>query len=263
MGVSLATAAALEKQTQFLHERGSWNPRDDRTPTAVWLGIFWVGIVAGFSVDVRRYFHEKPAPPMVVNVHAVVFTVWLLIMTAQVLMVVRDRVGWHRKFGWFAAGWTCLMAVLGPWAAIASLAANMGDPDFAPGFLSINIVDMGGFLGFIAWGLASRRNPAAHRRLMMLAMVAIADPGFARFSGNLLHSPHSALPYFVYIFYGNMMLLVLMAVWDWRRGRMMRQFVLGGSAFAAASLAACFLYFWAPWQAVTQHWVEAWARMTG
>lgn len=258
----MATAAVVKRET-FLHERGSWSARDDRIPTAVWLGIFWVGILAGFGVDLRRYFHEHPAPPMVAHVHAVVFTVWLLIMTAQVAMVVRERVGWHRKFGWFAAVWTLLMAVLGPWAALSSLAVNLHDPDFAPGFLSINIVDMGGFLGFVAWGLASRSNPAAHKRLMMLAMVAIADPGFARFSGNFLHSPHSAVPYFIYIFYGNLMLLALMAFWDWRKGRLMRQFAIGGTAFAAASFAACVLYFWPPWQALTERWVEAWARVMG
>lgn len=259
----MSTAAAVSKQPTFLHQRGTWSTRDDRIPTAVWLAIFWVGIIAGFSVDLRRYFHEHPAAPAIVNVHAVVFTTWLLIMTAQVTMVVRDRVAWHRRFGWFAAAWTCLMAVLGPWAALSSLAANLNAPDFSPAFLSINIVDMTGFLSFIAWGLASRQNPAAHKRLMMLAMVAIADPGFARFSGNLLHSPTSALGYFVYIFYGNMALLLMMAIWDWRQGRLMRQFVIGGSAFAAASLVACFLYFWPPWQALTQKWIEAWARMSG
>jgi hypothetical protein len=27
------------------------------------------------------------------------------------------RVAWHWKLGWFAVGWACLMAVMGPWGA--------------------------------------------------------------------------------------------------------------------------------------------------
>ena len=97
------------------------------------------------------------------SVHAVVVTVWLLIITAQVLMVVRDRVAWHRRFGWFAAFWTCLMAVFGPLGVMASMVVNLHAPipAITPGFLSVNIVDLAGFLIFIGWGLASRRNPAS------------------------------------------------------------------------------------------------------
>lgn len=259
----MSTAATALKRTTFLHEYATWSARDDRKATAVWLAIFWVGIIAGFGVDLRRYFHEKPAAPLVVHVHAAVFTIWLLIMTAQVLMVVRDRVASHRKFGWFAAAWTCLMAVLGPWAVMASLAVNLNTPGFTPAFLSVNIVDLAGFLIFIAWGLASRKNPAAHKRLMMLAMVAIADPGFSRLTGYLMQEPRSVIPWFVYTFYGNMALLLMMALWDWRQKRLMRQFVIGATGLAAALIGASVLYFWGPWRTLTLGWVQAWSRMMG
>jgi len=261
LGEEVATTV-VAKQPAFLHDRGTWSARDDRIPTVVWLAIFWLGILGGFGLDIPRYLHEKPEPPLVAHIHAVVFTIWLLIMTAQVLMVVRDRVAWHRRFGWFAAIWTCLMAVLGPWAALSSLATNLRTPGFTPAFLSINIVDIAGFLIFIAWGLASRANPAAHRRLMMLAMVAIADPGFARITSNLWREPKSALAWFGFYFYGNIILLVFMAGWDWHQRRLMRQFVIGASAFLVALYIASVLYFWPPWQALARSWVQAWANMT-
>jgi hypothetical protein len=47
-------------------------------------------MVAGFGVDMPRFLHESPPPAAVVDVHAVVFTVWLLLLTAQVLLVVGD-----------------------------------------------------------------------------------------------------------------------------------------------------------------------------
>jgi hypothetical protein len=257
----LSTAAVITKPTKLLHDRGAWSARDDRIATAVWVGIFWLGTVAGFGVDLRRYFHENPPAPVIVHVHAVVFTVWLLILTTQVLMVLRDRVGWHRRFGWFAAGWACLMAVVGPWAVMASLAVNRHTPDFTPWFLSVNIVNLGGFLVLTAWGLMARKNPAAHKRIMMLAMVVFADPGFSRLSDYLVPEPRTPLSWFVWTFYGNLALLIGMTVWDWRQRRLMRQWAIGSAALVGAYLAAGGLYFWEPWRALTQAWVEAWARM--
>jgi hypothetical protein len=73
--------------------------------------------------------------------------------------------------------------------------------------------------------------------------------------------PKSLVPWFLYTFYGNLVLLILMTLWDWRKGRLMRQFVIGSAALTIAFVVASVLYFWAPWQGLTYGWVEAWARM--
>ena len=89
----------------------------------------------------------------------------------QVLLVL--RIAWHRTLGWFVAGWACLMAVLGPWAAMVSQAAtspNLSGNDTA--FLSLNRANMINFVVLVAWGIALRKNPAAHRRLMILTTIA-------------------------------------------------------------------------------------------
>lgn len=257
----MATAPAVRAPRMMLHTRGNWSTRDDRVPSAVWLAILWAGMIAGFGTDISHFAHENPPAPTVLYFHAAVFTGWLLLLTAQVLLVLRDRVAWHRKFGWFLAGWACLMAVLGPWAAMASQAVNLNGPNGDPPFLSVSIVDIAGFLPLLAWGIALRKNPAAHKRMMILATVALADPGFARFSGFLIPAePHSAIVWFFYVFYGNVLLIVLMAAWDWWRGRLMRSFVVGASALIVAEYVASVLYFWKPWQTLTLGWVAAWAR---
>jgi len=257
----LATASAVQKGRSVWHVRGNWSTRDDRVPSAVWLGIFWVGIIAGFGVDFPRFLHETPPAPTVVRVHAVVFSTWLFLLTTQVLLVLRDRVAWHRKFGWVLAGWACLMAVLGPWAAMASQAVDLHGPEYDPPFLSVNIVDLGGFLILLACGITLRKNPAAHKRLMMLATVSIADPGFNRFAQWLWPTePQSVVLWFFYVFYGNVLLIALMAAWDWWRGRIMRSFVIGATALLAAEFVVALLYFWPPWKTLTTGWILAWAK---
>jgi hypothetical protein len=257
----MVTASAVERPRSTLHIRASWSTRDDRVPSAVWLGILWVGMIAGFGIDMHGFVRQIPPPPKVLWVHAFVFTVWMFLLTAQVLLVLRDRVSWHRKFGWFAVSWAFLMAVLGPWAAVAAQVSAVHGPTSYPPFLSVNLVDIVGFLALLAWAITLRKNPAAHKRMMILATISLADPGFARVSGHILPEPASMIPWFFYVFYGNVLLIVLMAAWDWWRGRLMRSFVIGASALLAIELAAALLFFWGPWKTATTAFVQFWAKM--
>jgi len=258
----MATAPPILRPRTVLHVRGSWSARDDRIPSAVWLGIFWIGMIAGFGVDIPGFLRQQPPAPKVIYVHAFVFTVWLFILTAQVLLVLGDRVAWHKKMGWFAAFWASLMAVLGPWAALSSQATDLHTPLSLPGFLSVNLVDIAGFLILLVWGFGLRRNPAAHRRMMMLATVSLADPGFSRFDTFFLpHEPHSVWLWFVWVFYGNVLLIALMAAWDWWRGRLMRSFVIGAAGLLVAEYLASALYFWGPWKSFSISLIRVWVKL--
>ncbi len=256
--MQVATASVLQKSRARWHVRGSWSAREDRVASAVWLGILWVGMGAGFGVDFSRYRHESPAPPMIVHVHAAVFTVWMLLLTAQVLLVLGDRVAWHRRLGWFAVGWACVMAVIGPWAALTWQAVHLHGP-VGDVFLLVDLVDMVGFVTLLAWGIALRKNPAAHRRMMILATIALADVGFGRLSGYFLPEPTSVIPWFFFNFYGDLLLMALMLGWDWWRGRLMRSFGLGVVALLASEFIATYLFF--SGKALALGWAAAWARL--
>jgi hypothetical protein len=256
---------AVQTSRMVWHVRGTWSTREDRVPSAVWLGILWVGMLAGFGSEIRAFAHRNPPVPKVLWVHGAVFTGWMLLLTAQVLLVLRDRVAWHRKPGWFAAGWACLMAVMGPWAAFAATlyVVKLRGPSPYP-FIAVHVVDIGGFLILLAWGIALRKNPAAHKRMMILSTIALADPGFSRLLGRYFPTePTSVLPWFIYTFYGNLLVIALMLGWDWWHGRLVRSSVLGSAALVAALYVASLMYFWEPWKALTLEWVKAWAKSAG
>ena len=94
----MPTAPAVVRSRFKWHTRATWSAREDRIPSLVWLALIWFGIVAGFGVDMPRFLHESPPPAAVVDVHAVAFTVWLLLLTAQVLLVVATA--WLCTGGW-------------------------------------------------------------------------------------------------------------------------------------------------------------------
>jgi len=112
----------------------------------------------------------------------------------------------------------------------------------------------------LPWGILMRRNSAAHRRVLILATICISDAGFSRFVGLFLPPPTTFLG--TYLFYegGNLLIIVLMFLWDWKRDRIIKQFLWAASLVTAMGVAATGLYFNETWQAISRGWLEAWAR---
>lgn len=255
----MPTAPAVVRSRFKWHTRATWSAREDRIPSLVWLALIWFGIITGFGVDMPRFLHESPQPAAVVDVHAVVFTVWLLLLTAQVLLVVGDRVALHRRLGWFMAGWAGLMVVLGLWTAMVAKAPVDSGPA-SPQFLSVNFGSLFAFIFFVLWGVALRQNPAAHKRIMILSTVAILDPGYGRLSAWLWPEPHSMVTWYFFNFWGDVLVLMAMAGWDAWRGRLMKQFAAGAMGLVLLQWLQDFLYRWGPWKVFTTGLIATWAR---
>jgi hypothetical protein len=255
----MATASSFGREHRAWHTRATWSAREDRLPSLVWLAFIWFGMIAGFGTDLRRFLHENPSPSWVVHIHAFVFTIWLLLLTAQVLLVAGDRVALHRRLGWFAASWVCLMAVLGTWAAMVAKAPVVSGPA-SPQFLSLQMGALIAFVALTGWGIVLRKNPAAHKRIMILATVAILDPGYGRLAAWIWpQEPSSTLMWFFWDYGANVLLVGLMAAWDLRCGRLMKQFVIAAVGLLAVEYCEVLLYHWGPWKAFTTRLVASWA----
>ena len=57
-----------------------------------------------------------------------------------------------------------------------------------------------------------------------------------------------------------MLLILLMFLWDWKRDRVMKQFLYAAFLVIGVGLAATGLYFNETWQAISRGWLENWAR---
>lgn len=164
------------------------DPRDHDFFLAV-LAFIWLGIVFGFGSDMlhRARVHATPYPA-IVDVHAVVFVSWLCLFTAQMLLVRFRRTDLHRRLGKAAIGLFIAVVVLGPATAITVHHLALGTPASNPSLISIQLADMLGFtvLGTVA--LLLRRVPQAHKRLMLLALLCLANAGFHRWWGGGLRT---------------------------------------------------------------------------
>ena len=139
--------------------------------------------IGGFSITYLSPMLEGTSrPPLLLHLHAAVFTSWLLLCRVQSCLVEAGRVRLHRTLG--VAGFLLvpLMIASGARVALTSTAGFVADGagDAARAFLLVPLSDLVLFAGLVAFGLAYRRRPEIHRRLMLLATAALLPPAIAR-----------------------------------------------------------------------------------
>lgn len=244
-----------------LHTRASWSSREDRRITLLWLGLFLAIVLVGFGTDLTKYLHETPHPPKIVHVHAIFTTIWLLVLTIQVLLVEVDNVKLHRKFGWFAAGWATLLVFIAAWGELSWEATNLHTPGTTPAFIAIPVGNLLSFSALITWGILLRKNLAAHRRVIFLANISIMTAGAARLFENVFHFSFSTPVQAFFFFYsGSLVLLLLMFLWDWKKNRVMRQFLIGSAYIITLQVISIVLFFNPSWTNFARGVIEAWGK---
>jgi hypothetical protein len=116
----------------------------------------------------------SPSLPALVHVHAIVFTVWILLFLVQTTLIAADRPHLHRRLGVAGAGLALVMFIVGVLTAVkgARDGWNPGGPyPDSLAFLIVGLVDVAIFAGFVGAGLYFRRRPELHKRLMLLGTV--------------------------------------------------------------------------------------------
>ena len=153
--------------------------------------FFYLGITAALVITVfagfsrtfylRPYFDSRPLIPLLV-LHGVVFTSWLALLIAQTTLVATNRTRIHRRLGIAGGILAVLMILIGTTTAIVRAKAIQVPPNAPPAlaFLTIPLGDMLVFGILIGAGFWFRRRPDVHKRLMILATIAIMPAAIAR-----------------------------------------------------------------------------------
>lgn len=131
-----------------------------------------------------------PPHPLIVHIHAVIFSSWILLFLVQTSLVAAGRVDLHRRLGLAGFAVACLMVLVGAAATCKMLARfhGLGDPNLKFPFLQA--VDLAIFSTLVYFGYRQRFNPSAHKRLMLIATITPLDAAFSRWPvlvvGNFL-----------------------------------------------------------------------------
>ena len=154
-------------------------------------------VFVGFAPTyfLKAYF-DGPPLSLLIHVHGLAFTAWIVLFVAQTILVARHRVRFHRRLGTAGAALAGVMVVLGLAAALvfARNAYAAGDTSVL-GFLVIPFGDTFVFASLVAAALVYRRRPETHKRLMLLATISLLGAAIARWPHPIFQSGNA--PFFV------------------------------------------------------------------
>jgi hypothetical protein len=152
--------------------------------------LFYVGmalailvtVFAGFS---RSYFLKgyfgSPQLSLLLHVHGLVFTSWILLFLAQTTLVAARRTDIHRRLGVLGGVLAALVIIVGTATAIIRVKQGATVPGVPPlSFLAVPLFDMVVFAILVAGAFYYRHRADVHKRLMTLAMIALLPAPIAR-----------------------------------------------------------------------------------
>lgn len=196
------------------------------------LGMMVLIVVIVFIGFARTYylagmFHARPLPSAIVHIHGVVFTGWIVLLLVQTSLISAHHQNAHRRLGIFGVFLATAMIVLGVLAARESiLVQGRKAPGYDPAtFLAIPLSEILGFAGPVMFAFAMRRKSSIHKRLILIATIAMMTAAFGRWPvAFLLHKPLPAM-------LCSYSLFVILALYDLASVRRVQTVTVLGSAF--------------------------------
>jgi hypothetical protein len=208
-----------------------------------------ITVFLGFAPTYYLRPADAPLLTTITHVHGVAFTLWIVWFAAQVSLVAVGRRDFHRRVGLAGAGLAVAMVVLGWMVAIAAARREIlaGQGDEALAFLIVPLGDVITFAVLIAAGLWYRPTAGLHRRLMLLATLAILPAAIGRMPG--FDAPVLFVPYYL-------ALVMAQPIHDWwLSGRPHPLSLWGGLAIVVSVVARFFAQHSAWWLAIAERLV--------
>ncbi len=140
-------------------------------------------IVLGFSrTYYLRFLFDQPPLTILIHLHALVFTAWLLLFIVQTRFIAANNLRAHKKLGVAGAVLAAFVFLIGLISPFATMYPPVPRPAGlnALQFLAIPLFSIGLFGLFVVLGLSYRRRSAFHKRFMLLAMISVLGPPVAR-----------------------------------------------------------------------------------
>ena len=157
-------------------------PKADRVFFSTMVLLLWATVLFGFA---RTYFLagmvSAPLPNRLIHIHGAVMTLWMVILFVQTALISARKVKWHMTLGVFGFCVALAMVVIGPIAATDAMrrgAAPLGLDAKTFYVIPLTAILIFGVLAFFAWRM--RRQPAAHKRLILIATIALIDAAVGR-----------------------------------------------------------------------------------
>lgn len=228
----------------------------DRLFQIVVLITSWAVLYLGFAPSTTKYLTgELPAPPFILHIHAIVFFGWMLLYSAQSYFINARKLDLHRKLGKFTVMWSVLLTFIGIATAIIM---NQYKFDHGRGheiaFISVPLLAMVCFPLLITAAILAIKDPSAHKRLLLLALVELLGAAFGRalgpifgpFFGKLLGD--NMFSFWLSVYLGGYIMIFCAIIYDFfTRKQIHRVYLIAVPIIILCHLVAAFLFKLEAW----------------
>lgn len=243
---------AMRPQIMVRRDRPA-NPAWDRVFFSGMILLLWATVLFGFA---KTYFLagmvSAPLPNRLIHFHGAVFTLWMVLLAVQEVLIAGRKIKWHKQLGLAGFGLAAGMLVLGVLAATDAL--RRGDDGHsglgAETFYAIPISGIATFAVLVYLAYRDRYKPAAHKRLILIATIALTTAAVARWPVGFIQTNP---PMRNLVILGFLLLVVAYDVVS--LGRVLKP-TIWGSVFVMVLLLGCVPFGFTP------AW-HAFARMMG
>lgn len=232
-----------------------------RAPTR----FFWLFAVFALALCVVGFFPSFVRPlarqtlqlPATIVIHGALFFAWIALLTAQTTLVAAHRVAWHRRLGWVGAMLSLAMVISGLAVGVHVLERDIaaGRVQAAQAFLLLPVLDMILFGTLMSLAVAKRARRDLHKRLIVLATVALLGAPVFRLMLRVFDDPVSA-GWATTAATDSLILLAIARDWLTER-RVHRVYLWGGMCVLLVHIAESTLGETAAWQAIAGWIVRA------
>lgn len=157
-------------------------PIADRIFFSTMILLLWMTVLIGFA---KTYFLagmiHAPLPNRLIHIHGAIFTLWMVLLLVQEGLITVRKVAWHRALGLAGFALALCMVVIGLVAATDALRRDVGHLGLdAKAFYVIPVTAIGLFAVYVFFAWRTRRKPVAHKRLILIATIALMDAAVGR-----------------------------------------------------------------------------------
>ena len=111
----------------------------------------------------------------ITHFHALMITIWLLMLIVQPILIIKKQVKWHRLVGKASYVVVALLVISILMVVYQEQTREKNLPIFAA-----NLLDFPGFLAMYLFAVYFRKKPAYHARFMVMSIITFLDPALAR-----------------------------------------------------------------------------------
>ena len=118
-------------------------------------------------------------PNLLVHIHGALFVCWIFMLVAQTWLVATRRIRAHMTLGFIAVLLVPVLYLFGVLTLFDSIRRS-GTPVPPEIILVGDLEELTLFALFTSWAFVARRNPIAHKRLMIMGTLAMMGPAIDR-----------------------------------------------------------------------------------